>query len=55
MKRAAVPTFDQLMNPTLDALRALGGSASIPELVEARDRRPASPSRGRRAAARMQQ
>jgi len=34
MKRAAVPTFDQLMNPTLNALRALGGSASIPELVE---------------------
>ena len=33
-QRAAVPTFDQLMNPTLAALRALGGSASIPELVE---------------------
>jgi restriction system protein len=32
--RPTVPTFDQLMNPTLAALRALGGSASIPELVE---------------------
>jgi restriction system protein len=29
-----VPTFDQLFNPTLAALRALGGSASINELVE---------------------
>jgi len=34
MKRATVPSFDQLLNPTLNALRALGGSASIPELVE---------------------
>jgi restriction system protein len=33
-QRVAVPTFDQLMNPTLAALRSLGGSASIPELVE---------------------
>jgi len=33
-QRIAVPTFDQLMNPTLAALRSLGGSASIPELVE---------------------
>jgi restriction system protein len=32
--RAVVPSFDQLMNPTLAALHALGGSASIPELVE---------------------
>jgi len=27
-----VPTFDQLMNPLLDALRELGGSASIEEM-----------------------
>ena len=31
---AVVPTYDQLMNPTLVALHALGGSTSIPELVE---------------------
>lgn len=30
----SVPTFDQLLNPTLAALQALGGSASIRELVE---------------------
>jgi len=30
-----VPRFDELMNPTLDALRRLGGSASIAELEEA--------------------
>ena len=29
-----VPTFDKLLNPTLTALRRLGGSASITELVE---------------------
>ena len=29
-----VPTFDWLMNPTLGALRRLGGSASITELLE---------------------
>lgn len=29
-----VPTFDQLMNPTLAALRRLGGSASVAELLE---------------------
>src|SRR5215210_4594742 len=29
-----VPTFDQLMNPTLTALRRLGGSASVAELLE---------------------
>lgn len=29
-----VPTHDQLLNPTLEALRNLGGSASITELVE---------------------
>jgi restriction system protein len=33
-RAVVVPTFDQLMNPTLAALHALGGSASIPELVE---------------------
>jgi hypothetical protein len=32
--RAVVPTFDQLMSPTLAALHVLGGSAAIPELVE---------------------
>jgi restriction system protein len=32
--RDQVPTFDQLMNPTLRALRKLGGSASIQELVD---------------------
>jgi restriction system protein len=31
----SVPTFDQLLNPMLSALHRLGGSASIPELVEA--------------------
>jgi restriction endonuclease Mrr len=31
---AAVSSFDQLMNPTLAARHGLGGSASIPELVE---------------------
>lgn len=30
-----VPTFEQLLNPTLHALHRLGGSASIQELVEA--------------------
>ena len=29
-----IPTYDELMNPTLRALHNLGGSASIPELVE---------------------
>lgn len=29
-----VPTHDQLLNPTLEALRKLGGSAAINELVE---------------------
>lgn len=33
-RAVAVPTYDQLMNPTFSALHALGGSASIPELVE---------------------
>ena len=33
-RAVVVPTFDQLMNPTLTAVHALGGSASIPELVE---------------------
>jgi restriction system protein len=33
MKRKTVPTFDELMNPTLQALKRLGGSASIDELV----------------------
>jgi restriction system protein len=33
-KFLVVPTFDALMNPTLAALHALGGSASSPELVE---------------------
>ena len=27
-----VPTYQELMNPTLDALRELGGSASIQEI-----------------------
>src|SRR5262245_36106189 len=30
-----VPPYDQLLNPTLAALHRLGGSASVPELVEA--------------------
>jgi len=29
-----VPTFDQLMNPLLEALRSLGGSGSIDEINE---------------------
>jgi restriction system protein len=33
-RTARVPSYDELMNPTLAALRTLGGSASIPELVE---------------------
>ena len=33
-RAVVIPTFDQLMNPTLAALHALGGSAAIPELVE---------------------
>lgn len=33
MKKSTVPTFDELMNPTLQALKRLGGSASIDELV----------------------
>ena len=31
--RKGVPQFDELMNPTLQALKRLGGSASIDELV----------------------
>jgi restriction system protein len=34
MSRAAVPRFDELLNPTLAVLRQLGGSASIEELDE---------------------
>jgi restriction system protein len=33
MKKRDVPTFDELMEPTLQALKRLGGSASIDELV----------------------
>lgn len=33
MKKRDVPQFDELMNPTLQALKRLGGSASIDELV----------------------
>jgi restriction system protein len=33
MKKREVPTFDELMNRTLEALKRLGGSASINELV----------------------
>jgi restriction system protein len=33
MTRNEVPTFDELMDPTLQALKRLGGSASIDELV----------------------
>lgn len=33
MNRREVPQFDELMAPTLQALRKLGGSASIDELV----------------------
>jgi restriction system protein len=33
MMKKDVPKFDELMNPTLQALRRLGGSASIDELV----------------------
>jgi restriction system protein len=33
MKKKEVPTFDELMDPTLQALKRLGGSASIDELV----------------------
>lgn len=33
MKKKEVPTFDELMSPTLQALKQLGGSASIDEMV----------------------
>lgn len=33
MKKKEVPQFDELMDPTLNALKRLGGSASIDELV----------------------
>ena len=33
MKKKEVPQFDELMDPTLQALKRLGGSASIDELV----------------------
>ena len=33
MRKKEVPTFDELMNPTIQALRRLGGSGSIDELV----------------------
>lgn len=33
MKKGDVPTFDELVDPTLQALKHLGGSASIDELV----------------------
>jgi len=33
MKKASVLTFDELMDPTVQALKRLGGSASIDELV----------------------
>lgn len=33
MKKPKVPQFDELINPTLQALKRLGGSASIDELV----------------------
>ena len=34
MQKEKVPTYDQLINPTLKALHELGGSASIYELVD---------------------
>ena len=33
MRKTEVPTFDELMEPTVQALKRLGGSASIDELV----------------------
>ena len=33
MRKKEVPTFDELMDPTVQALKRLGGSASIDELV----------------------
>ena len=33
MKKKEVPQFDDLMDPTIKALKRLGGSASIDELV----------------------
>src|SRR5437016_8574482 len=33
MTRRKIPTFEELMEPTIQALRQLGGSASIDELV----------------------
>jgi len=33
MKKDQLPKFDELMDPTIQALKRLGGSASIDELV----------------------
>jgi restriction system protein len=33
MKKRDVPQFDELMNPTLQALKRLGGNAAIDELL----------------------
>ena len=33
MRKKDVPQFDELMDPTVQALKRLGGSASIDELV----------------------
>lgn len=34
MKKSEIPTYDDLLWPTLEALKAKGGSASIQELSE---------------------
>jgi hypothetical protein len=34
MARASVPDYSQLLWPTIEAVRALGGSGSIDEIVE---------------------
>ena len=33
MSKKKIPTFDELMDPSIQALKRLGGSASIDELV----------------------
>jgi hypothetical protein len=34
MRIMAVPTYDQLMQPTLDALHSRGGSATVDQILE---------------------
>lgn len=33
-KKSILPTFDQMMNPLLNALKVLGGSGTVEEIEE---------------------